>query len=277
MQPTHQGVPNVDVTTGSMRSKWNRKRIGALAAAFVLTICLPVAIDQGYFRYSSYFLPLGGLAAVVAYVGLCLTSKPVGRWLRGLHERFQNRPLAYLVIVGTMMAVIFLVLVGGATFAISKSREHVAELRRREQQSPTPSPRVTATAPEITTKEPVEPPKPPKVILRKHQSSPEANPPAVALTANQPLVSANPPASSAPNNTPTVGSVTSIGQQGGITAGIININALPLNPGYGLLASHDVPYTGKPLAYLNTQRISSDDKPRGEFYVCVLLSLTARV
>jgi hypothetical protein len=262
MQPPGDDAANVQATTGSIRSKWNRKRIAALAAAMVLTFCLPVAIDQGYFRYNSYILPVGGLAALILYIGLLLTSKPMISWLHGLHDRFQNQPLAYVIVVGTAVALVMLFLAGGETLAINKSREHVAELRRRESAATTAPPPVKAASPETARKEPVEQPKATaRIIPRKHQPPPAVTP------------SANPPASSASSNVPTVGSVTSINQSGGITTGVININSLPPNPGFGMLARQDVSYTGKPLAYFNSKQISADDKPLGWFYVAVLLSI----
>jgi hypothetical protein len=71
----------------------------------------------------------------------------------------------------------------------------------------------------------------------------------------------------------TTTTVISINQQGGVTAGIININALPQNPGFGMLLRQDLAYTGKPLVYLERKQISADDKPVGTVYVSVFLSL----
>jgi len=42
--------------------------------AIVLTLALPVALDQGYFRYNPYILPILGLIAVLLYLGLAVTS-----------------------------------------------------------------------------------------------------------------------------------------------------------------------------------------------------------
>jgi uncharacterized RDD family membrane protein YckC len=51
-----------------------RERMATWAAAIVLTLALPVALDQGYFRYNPYILPILGLIAVLLYLGLAVTS-----------------------------------------------------------------------------------------------------------------------------------------------------------------------------------------------------------
>jgi pimeloyl-ACP methyl ester carboxylesterase len=80
--------------------------------------------------------------------------------------------------------------------------------------------------------------------------------------------------SAATNVTAQPGSVVSIGQQGGITAGVIGmiINSLPANPGFGLLSRKEVTYDGPPLAFLERQPIVPADKAPGTYYVAVFLS-----
>ena len=58
-----------------MRVHWSRERWGALAGAVLLTIALPIGIDQGYFRHNAYALPVLGLVALLVYLGLFITSK----------------------------------------------------------------------------------------------------------------------------------------------------------------------------------------------------------
>ena len=39
-------------------TSFKRNRIAGFASAAVLSILIPVAIDQGYFRYNAYVLPV---------------------------------------------------------------------------------------------------------------------------------------------------------------------------------------------------------------------------
>ena len=49
-------------------TSFKRNRIAGFASAAVLSILIPVAIDQEYFRYNAYVLPVIGLLLVLLYL-----------------------------------------------------------------------------------------------------------------------------------------------------------------------------------------------------------------
>jgi hypothetical protein len=112
---------------------WHRKRVATCLGAIVLSIWIPVAIDQAYFRYNTYILPVVGLAAIILYLGLLRTSKPVHGYVTALHARFAGKPLPYLVIVGGCMGLIILLVGGGEWLAIRASEAHVARIRKIDE------------------------------------------------------------------------------------------------------------------------------------------------
>lgn len=116
-----------------MLSNWSRERWAATAAAVLMTIALPIAIDQGYFRHSIYALPCLGLIAAVLYVFLFVTSSPcksLFRWLCAvLGERHQA---AGLIIADIIIVSAFVILTLGFWLALKNSGQHVADLRKAE-------------------------------------------------------------------------------------------------------------------------------------------------
>jgi hypothetical protein len=114
----------------------DRERWAALAGAILLTAGLPIAIDQGYFHYNVYALPALGLVAALLYLGFLLTTEFSKRCIRRLYAGCGK-------VGGIARSGVFVslcVLVGGALgcseiMAIAKSREHIAEILLKEQQS----------------------------------------------------------------------------------------------------------------------------------------------
>jgi|ERR1035441_3542980 hypothetical protein len=123
-----------------MLFNWSRERWAATAGAIILTIALPIAIDQGYFRNSVYALPLLGLAAALTYVGLFVTSKTFNSVRLSFNAGFARRhEVAGLLIPGILGVTAVAVLVTGFVFAVSKSAEHIASI---DKPPPTPKPEI---------------------------------------------------------------------------------------------------------------------------------------
>lgn len=108
---------------------WTRERFLALGTAVVMTIALPISIDQGYFRYNAYALPILGLLAAILYIALFLTIPAVKDYARKIYAI--NRGVA--TIHGTLLLAILL---GGMTVgfraALNKSNSHVEETRQED-------------------------------------------------------------------------------------------------------------------------------------------------
>ena len=206
----------------------------------------PVAIDQAYFRYNAYVLPVVGLIAIVLYLGLALTSQRVRQKVHSLHSDFIERPLIYALVVGSFLGLLILLLGAGEWASIQASKAHRAELHAKDN-----PPVTTAGGPPATSKEPalpltdkfkartptVEPAKPHRAAPKKQETPAQAR---------------DTPSSSGGTTTSPVtvqpGAVASFGQQGGQTAGIINNNG-PRTPTLPVplqedLASLMAPYTG---------------------------------
>jgi len=102
-----------------------RERIGALAGAILLTVALPIAIDQGYFRYNVWALPSLGLVTALLYLGFFVTGSRCWEW-------WNNR--RGLTLVGIIIAV--LAIVGAWWVALGKSKQHVAVLISKDNLVP---------------------------------------------------------------------------------------------------------------------------------------------
>src|ERR1035438_4402125 len=76
---------------------WTRERIIALASAVVMTIALPIAIDQGYFRYNVWALPCLGMCAFLIYIGVFISAPAVRSYAHDLMKF--NRALCIAVMV----------------------------------------------------------------------------------------------------------------------------------------------------------------------------------
>jgi hypothetical protein len=112
---------------------WNRKRIAGWVVAITLSIWLPVAIDQAYFRYNAYILPICGLALALLLVALVLTTRKVSTKIRLFHHQFGfEKPLEYLLIVSMVGGAALATLAFGEWYAVLKSKEHIAELRKAD-------------------------------------------------------------------------------------------------------------------------------------------------
>ncbi len=109
--------PNLTPEKEHKTARW-----ATLGGAILLTIALPIAIDQGYLRYNAYALPLLGLVAVLLYLGFVLFHPKVIEWIR-LRKLFS---VFIVLIVIVTQGILFRVV-------LSKSQQHVAEQMRRDQ------------------------------------------------------------------------------------------------------------------------------------------------
>jgi len=119
-----------------------RKRVSALAGAILLTVALPIAISQDYFRYDPYPLPVLGLLAVILYLWFFATSEPCKNIIRGFYSWNHKLSLVGFIIVG---AIIVGSLGMGEWLAIRKSKDHINKLRNESKsQAPAEQPRPPA-------------------------------------------------------------------------------------------------------------------------------------
>jgi uncharacterized protein YjbI with pentapeptide repeats len=152
-------------------SKHKTEVLAALAGVIVLTIGLPIAIDQGYFRYNSYVLPLLGLAAVALYLGLIFHPKSIV-WIKA--HKVLSSTVALLLAIGAFIAF---------KAAFLTSRKHVAEqMARDRQQSETKNEKEAAQHPQrsveqLTGMEPREPQPSGKSLLNDTQQTPKTGQP----------------------------------------------------------------------------------------------------
>jgi len=123
----------MDNGPGVPKAKLDRKRIAGWLAAIVLSIWIPVAIDQAYFRYNAYILPVIGLVAAILYAFLIITSPNIAKKIHSFHSSFGTvHPWNYLAVIGASGAIIVVVLGIGEWYAIRKSKEHVATLKKTD-------------------------------------------------------------------------------------------------------------------------------------------------
>src|SRR5579871_2906781 len=130
MEPTAEPDPHMPETS---KRKWNRPRIAAWAGAIVLSICIPVAIDQAYFRYNAYILPIVGLLVVLVYGGLIVTMHGISTKIHTFHQGFGiAHPWKYILTISVCGGIVILLLVSGEWYAVQKSKDHVATLRKHD-------------------------------------------------------------------------------------------------------------------------------------------------
>lgn len=189
-------------------AKW-KKRVAGWLGVVVLSLCIPIAIDQGLFRYNAYILPVFGILAAVLCLGLLITSRPSQHRIRILHARFSKTPLAHALIVGGCMGTLILLMVLGGWLAIRSSKSHVATLRKQDAL-------LVATLHELAA--PVKPPaktdliKPeqlsPQTDIKSSPSSPRVKGPATHMPPASPQITNNCPngicISGGPVSNPTV-------------------------------------------------------------------------
>jgi len=114
-------------------TSFKRNRIAGFASAAVLSILIPVAIDQEYFRYNAYVLPVIGLLLVLLYLFLIVTSSSISAKLHSFHSGIgTSNPMKYLVTVAVAGGVLLFAIVGAEWFAINKSLQRIAELRMKD-------------------------------------------------------------------------------------------------------------------------------------------------
>jgi hypothetical protein len=116
-----------------MRVHWSRERWAASAGAAVLTIALPVAIDQGYFRHNAYVLPVLGLVALLVYLGLFVTSETCKSYALALKKRFEKRHRVHGLLIFACAGAFVGMLIGVCFWlALKESRKHIVEMDRLE-------------------------------------------------------------------------------------------------------------------------------------------------
>jgi hypothetical protein len=165
-----------------VKTRINRARIAARGTAIVLSIWIPVAIDQGYFRYNAYILPVVGLLAVVLYASLILTSPQMEARIHNFHRGFgMNHPWKYLALVALLGGILITLIGTGEWYTIHKSQEHVAALRKAD--SPQIAPLIRQSIPTARPITKSTPTAGASVLPRKNTGEPATtNPPAGALT-----------------------------------------------------------------------------------------------
>lgn len=109
-----------------------RERIAAFAGAIVLTIALPVALDQEWFRHNPYILPVVGLAALVLYLVLGVTSNFART--RTVKFRRSNRVLSLTIFV-VLGGLVGVALGMGEWWALGKSKAHIAALEELDKRT----------------------------------------------------------------------------------------------------------------------------------------------
>jgi len=100
------------------------------AAAIVLTLALPVALDQGYFRYNPYILPILGLIAVLLYLGLAVTSGTCKKIIKYLYLKSPRFSLIGFIVIGVTIVGLLGIC---EWFALRKSIDHVNELHAEDK------------------------------------------------------------------------------------------------------------------------------------------------
>jgi uncharacterized membrane protein len=110
-------------------SAHGRDRSAALAGAVLLTLAVPIALDQEYLRYNVWVLPVLGLVAALLYVYFIATSP----WALSITKRFLRRSVfGCVIVIGILSTIVLSFLVYGELWALEKSREHVAEVKAQE-------------------------------------------------------------------------------------------------------------------------------------------------
>lgn len=112
-----------------IKSKLGNISWAALAGAIVVTIAFPIAIDQGYFRYNVYILPLLGLFACLLYIGFAITSRFFIGFVQDWMQTHRNWCISTCIIASLIL------IAGIATgfyFALQKSKQHVAYAKAAE-------------------------------------------------------------------------------------------------------------------------------------------------
>jgi hypothetical protein len=110
-----------------------RERSAALAGAIMLTIILPIAIDQGYFRYNPYALPILTLFATLLYLGFFFTSNFCKKLVHRIYLRSPKLSIIGFTIVGI---IVFSILGIGEWWGLQKSISHVSKLRVEDNPKP---------------------------------------------------------------------------------------------------------------------------------------------
>lgn len=222
---------------------------GWLVVLLPVLLALPSTLTPGAARI--VLLAVGVLAATIIYH---LTE----------HGGKQPKRTAIALVVSTALAVVLFLLLG-----VIDTRLKPKEVAR-------------SIPPVPTRKDPAQ--DQPSNTLTNHADAKKPAIPQPNNEASKPEHSrsktANPPSPPQMNSAPSVGTINvqqggaaSVGQQGGITAGTVIVNNIPVEPGYGMLMTQPTDYVGKPLVYLRRQLISADQKATGDAYITVLLSI----
>jgi hypothetical protein len=123
-----------------------RKRFAAWAGAIFLTVGLPIAIDQGYVRYNPYILPLLGLAGILLYLVLAVTSSFAKTTVKSFHGTYPRTTVTVII----FMCICVITLLGTSEwYSINKSITYTQHLQEADN-SPDKN-YFTSSPPEIRT------------------------------------------------------------------------------------------------------------------------------
>jgi hypothetical protein len=114
-----------------------RERWAALAGAIMISLFVPTAIDQEYFRYNPYLLPVLGLIAILLYTGFFISSNIFIKLVRSFYAKSGKVSIVTMLIV---IAAIGTILFKAERYAISKSKEHIATLKTKDTLPALPQP-----------------------------------------------------------------------------------------------------------------------------------------
>jgi hypothetical protein len=134
-----EDAPN---TSAGHTKSWNQKRLLTLGTAILVTLALPISIDQGFFRYNAYALPILGLFGILLYIAFLLTIPEVASYCLQIHAI--NPGLGK--VLGVFLSVLLLGgLAMGFRVALSVCKRHVEATRQAD------TPRVAKTAPTFSS------------------------------------------------------------------------------------------------------------------------------
>jgi hypothetical protein len=236
-------------------AKWNRKRIAGWVAATVMSVWIPVAIDQAYFRYNAYILPVVGLIAALAYAGLILTSPAISSRIESFHHGFGvANPLKYILAASSAGALFILLLGGGEWYAIKKSQEHVTALKTNDSSKPSTPVPITQHTPTTASNAL---PQPRGNVNNKTVPAPSANPSPIPALPRSPLTQ--------PNSTDSASS----GQQKKPAGGVVN-NAPGGIANSGSIGQATVVNNGPPPAIVTWH---TEPNKQGSKYIDIKLSV----
>ncbi|WAC06217.1 MAG: hypothetical protein OS130_08030 [Thermodesulfobacteriota bacterium] len=103
-----------------------RKQSKKVAGGIILTLGIPIAFYQEYFKYNPYLLPIIGFVAILFYLWAFITWDKFYKWEWYFYSRSKMISLVIFIVIGSCVGA----MLGAAEwFAIHKSKEHVLSLK----------------------------------------------------------------------------------------------------------------------------------------------------